>query len=339
MMEKPILKFFLVGCGTIFVLVTAVVVWIAVSLFSGPDAMDMTDYHPFRSPEAKERYLKIYDRRAESWPVASETRMVETSYGLTFVRISGPVDAPTLVLLPSASGTSLMWIPNIEALAGHFRVYALDNIYDFGRSVYTRAFETPDDFVGWLDELFSALELGDEINLMGLSYGGWLTSQYALGFPERLDKIVMLAPAATVFPLTGEWAWHGLLAMIPHRYFLEDMTYWLFEDLVQKDEASRLLVDELVDETFVALRCFKLKMLVHPTVLSDEDLQNIRVPALFLVAENEKLYSAREAVRRLNSVAPRIETGIIPGAGHDLTFVQADLVNRKILEFLKRPDR
>jgi len=33
-------------------------------------------------------------------------------------------------------------------------------------------------------------------------------------------------------------------------------------------------------------------------------------------------------------VAPNLQTRIVPGAGHDLTIVQADLVNRMILEFL-----
>jgi len=48
-------------------------------------------------------------------------------------------------------------------------------------------------------------------------------------------------------------------------------------------------------------------------------------------------YSAEKAVRRLNTVAPQITTEIIPGAGHDLTLVQAEVVNRTVLEFLQRP--
>jgi len=275
--------------------------------------------------------------RAQQWPVASESKTVETSFGQTFVRIGGPSDAPPLVLLPSAGATSLLWMPNIEALSEHYKVYAVDNIYDFGRSVYTRAFKSPDDLVNWLDELFGALDLGDPIHLMGLSYGGWLTSQYALHFPNRLGKMVLLAPAATLFPLPGEWAWRAILAIIPHRYFLKRMTYWLFEDLVQKDEASRMLAEDMVDDAFMGLRCFKFKMPVHPTVLEDKELQSIAVPTFFLVGENEKIYSAQKAVQRLNDVAPQIETEVIPHAGHDLTIVQAERVNRKVLEFLKSP--
>ncbi len=295
--------------------------------------MEMTEYHPFRSATAKERYLELYDRVAEEWPVDSETKMVDTSYGQTFVRTSGPEEAPPLVLLPGANATSLMWIPNIEALSESYRVYAPDNIYDFGRSVFTRAIKTPDDFVRWLDELFNALDLNDDINLMGLSYGGWLTSQYALRFPDRLDKIVLLAPAATVLPLNSEFALHALIGLIPHRSFVRKTMSWALEDFTRNDSIQEL-TGFFVENMYLGLRCFKFKMLVSPTVLTDQELKNLKMPTLFLVGEDEKIYSAEETLKRLNSVAPHIKTELIPDAGHDLTIVQAEMVNRIILDFL-----
>jgi pimeloyl-ACP methyl ester carboxylesterase len=166
-------------------------------------AIKMSAHHPFRSAKAKERYLKLYDMRAKEWPVASETRMVNTAYGPTFVRVSGPASTPPLVLLHGVSGNSLQWMPNIRDLSRGFRVYAVDNICDYGRSVYTRIIKNSDDY-------------------------------------------------------------------------------------------------------------------------------------------NEKLYSAQKAIQRLHSLhktAPHIEAEVIPKAGHDLTFVQAELVNRKVVDFLERPDR
>jgi len=298
---------------------------------------EMTAYHPFRSETAKERYLRFYDTKAKDWPVESDTRMIETSYGQTYVRISGPVDAPALVLMHGANATSLSWIPNIQALSGIYRTYAVDNIYDFGRSVFTRKFKVPEDFIRWMDELFTRLDLGDDINLLGLSYGGWLTSQYALNHPERLDKIVLLAPAATVLPLGPGFIKSALLSILPHRHFIKKAMYLVLEDLWKKDEASRTIAEDWVDHLNLGLRSFKPKMLVSPTVLSDTELQSLRIPVLFLVGENEKIYSAREAVERLKKVASLIEWEIIPDAGHDLSVVQAGLVNQKILEFLKKP--
>ena len=335
--KKPILKFLLIGCGTITVLVVAVMIGVSLWLFSGPEDIEMTAYHPFRSMTAKEQYLKLYDMRAKKWPVDSDTMFADTSYGQTFVRMSGPVDAPPLVLLHGGGGNSLQWIPSIEALSKNYRVYAVDNIYDYGRSIYTKVITVPDDFVNWLDELFSALKLGNNINLMGLSYGGWLTGQYTLHFPDRLNKIVLLAPAGTVLPIRLEWVMRAVLCLVPHRYFTKSFMYWLLEDLATKDEAGRIMLDEEVDATLVRIRSFKPSRLVNPTVLEDEELKSIKVPTLYLVGEHEKIYSAQEAIQRLHKVAPQIKTELIPNAGHDLTFVQAEIVNTKVLGFLKQP--
>ena len=297
----------------------------------------MTAYHPFRSMTAKEQYLKLYAMRAKKWPVDSQTRLVDTPYGQTFVRISGPGGAPPLVLLHGAGGDSLQWIPNIEALSKRYRVYAVDNINDYSRSIYTQIIKNADGYVNWLDELFSALKLGNNIRLMGLSYGGWLTGQYALHFPDRLDKIVLLAPAGTVLSLRIEWIMRAVLCFVPHRYFTRSFLFWLLEDLAHKDEASRIMLEEEVDAVFVRMRCYKPIRLVNPTVLEDEELQRFKVPTLYLVGEHEKIYSARKAIQRLHRVAPHIKTEIIPNAGHDLTIVQAEMVNTKVLEFLKQP--
>lgn len=293
-------------------------------------------YHPFRSAKAKERFLKLYDEWEKRWPLAFESRTVDTSYGQTFVRISGAAGAPPLILLHGIGGNSLQWIPNIEALSGSYRTYAVDSIYDCGRSIYTRPLTEPDDFVKWLDELFHGLALDRRISLAGLSYGGWQAVLYALRNPERVDKLVLLAPASTVLPLSRAVRFRAMLGALPHRFFARKFIYWLLKDLVRKDDASKKTADEYINVAYMAMRCFKPKPVIDPTVLTDSELQSIKAPVLFLVGENEKIYSAQKAVERLNKVAPRIHAEIIPHAGHDLTAVQTELVNRKILEFLKR---
>lgn len=295
--------------------------------------MEISANHPFQSAQAKEEYLRSYDRRAGAWPIASETKLVDTFLGQTFVRVSGPGDAPALVLLPGSVFNSLMWAPNIEALSKHYRTYAVDNIYDCGRSIYTHVPKNADDFVDWLDELFTALALGDRIHLMGLSYGSWLTHRYALRFPQRLAKIVMLAHPALVAVNTA-FLLRFMRCFLSPRY-LDDFIYWLFQDTAQKkDEASRRAVDDVVEEMRLAGRCFKPKATVIPKTMKDQELRDLRVPALFLMGEHEKTFSSQKAIQRLNRVAPHLQTETIPLAGHDMNFAQAALVNEKVLEFL-----
>ena len=64
-------------------------------------------------------------------------------------------------------------------------------------------------------------------------------------------------------------------------------------------------------------------------MLSDSELQRIKVPTLFLVGANEKIYPAQKAIDWLNTIAPQIRSAMIPQAGHDLTILQAGPVNQK----------
>jgi pimeloyl-ACP methyl ester carboxylesterase len=298
--------------------------------------MGLPAYHPFRSAEAKAAYLARYDEMAGRWPVASESMNVATSYGQTFLRVSGPKGAPPLVLLPGAGGNSLTWLPNIKALAGEYRTYAVDNICDFGRSVCTRPIHGPAGFVNWLEELFTSLELGEEINLAGLSFGGWLAALCSLRFPERLRTLVLLAPGATVLPVRREVWLRMLVSRLPHPYFTRSFMRWLLGD---GSEFGRSVADAAAVHLLLARRCFNLRLSVPPTVLADQELSTIRVPTLFLVGELERLYSPHQAVKRLNTVAPHIETEIIPRAGHNLTYVQSEMVNGRMLRFLMQQPR
>ncbi len=159
----------------------------------------LPECYPFRSAEARDRYLAHYDERAESWPVASETRMVHTDHGQTFVRISGPVDGPPLVLFPGIWSDSLMWPTAMtEAFSQAYRVYAVDNVYDFGRSVNARPKTSAAEYVAWLDGLFDALGLDNGINIVGCSLGAWIAAEYVLHAPQRLAKVVWLSPGGIV---------------------------------------------------------------------------------------------------------------------------------------------
>ncbi len=61
------------------------------------------------------------------------------------------------------------------------------------------------------------------------------------------------------------------------------------------------------------------------------------MPTLFVVGERERMYSGPEALARLERVHPAIERALIPGAGHDMSWLKPDLVHRAVLGFFARP--
>ena len=296
-----------------------------------------SSFHPFRSAKAKAEYHDLYMKRSAGWPVPSETILIDTPSGETFVRVSGNVTDPPLILLPGSQGTSLTWIPNIAILSAHYRTYALDSIYDFGLSVSHRKIKKQDDLVVWLHEVLNTLVPENSVSLLGLSYGGWLISQYALRFPEQLNKVVLLDPAATVLPVSFTLIFRALLTLVPFPNFRKQFYYWLLRDTVQSGKIGKAYVDQAVADWSVARHCFRPLPMVPATVLSDKSLMDFLVPCLVMIGENEKVYSAQKAVQRLNRIAPQIRTNIIRYAGHDAWVVKADIVTRKVLDFLQEP--
>ncbi len=153
--------------------------------------------------------------------------------------------------------------------------------------------------------------------------------------PNRINKLVLIAPAGTLLPFSGAYLRRIiLLNVLPFRFHYRRFFRWCLPDLAQKD--GRFL-DAIIEEFRVSARSFvppNFKDSPKLTAMRDDELQSIDVPTLVLIGENEVLYSAQDAIQRLEDVAPRIQKEIIPNAGHDLLLVQMEMVNQKILAFL-----
>lgn len=318
--------------------------------------MAQVNTFPFKTEAAKQKYLALYDNEAAKWPIQSETRMIDSQYGSTYVRISGPEYAPVIVLLPGKFTSCNMWIRNIEALSKNYRTYAVDTIDNYGRSLPVKPIASIHAYVGWMDDLFQQLKL-QEINLVGQSFGGMLATQYALVHPERLKSLTLLAPAATVCKISPSMMWRAALSMLPHPYFTRVMFSWLFEGLLMeesflKDSSSldqhhatphtteetfsnQKYFERFIETIYTASRCYQPSIPVRPPLLTDKELQSITTPTLFLVGQQEQVYSANEAVKRIKENVPQAETAIIENCAHDLPITRADAVNRKIEHFIE----
>ena len=300
--------------------------------------MKRQPFYPFKSERSKSEYQAYYLERAKAWPVANETMFLDTPSGTTLVRASGHVTAPPLVLLPGARASSLMWSDSIAALSAHHRVYVLDILGDAGLSVSRRETLKPVDLARWLDEVCAVLVPQGQFSLMGISYGGLLAGQYAIRFPGRLRNVVLAAPGGFVLPFSLAFFVRIALLCMPLPGLgggpFRRMIHWLFRDAERGDAACRARLEETITDLQMSWRHFALPAPDWPTALADKGWQDFGVPCLFLVGENEKIYSAKAAVARLHRVAPQVKTDIIPGAGHDLILVQPALVARKVLEFL-----
>jgi pimeloyl-ACP methyl ester carboxylesterase len=131
--------------------------------------------HPsaFKTPKGEAAYLAAYDAAMKRWPVPYEEMDIPSRFGMTHVIVSGPKDAPPMVLLHGYWATSTMWAPNIADFSKDYRVYAVDVIGQPSRSIPAEAIRDAADYAAWLTATLNALHL-DSVCLVGCrSAGGW----------------------------------------------------------------------------------------------------------------------------------------------------------------------
>ena len=96
-----------------------------------------------------------------------------------------------LVLIRGLGSDIQAWAPQVPALAKHFRVV----IYDNRGGGRTGAPDKPYSIEGMADDLAALLgELGiEKASVLGMSMGGMIAQEFALKYPAKLDKLVLLA--------------------------------------------------------------------------------------------------------------------------------------------------
>ena len=174
----------------------------------------MSDYSPvFRSAAHEAAFLSIYDAALGLWPVPYSEIDVSTRFGSTHIIVSGPEDAPPLVLLHWERFNSTIWSPIIGQLSQNYRTYAIDVIGDAGKSVVGRRTRSRPDLALWLHEVLQALDI-EEIHLLGHSYGGFIAMNFALLYPSFVRRMAVLAPLSCLARPNGSLTLRRMLPSV-----------------------------------------------------------------------------------------------------------------------------
>ena len=123
--------------------------------------------------------------------------------------ISGPDDAPALLLGGSLGTTMDMWDPQVPVLSAAHRVIRFEHRGHGGSPVPTGPYTMDDlgsDVVTILDRLDLAL-----VSYCGLSIGGMVGQWLAINAPERIDKLILLCTAPHLPPAS---AWQERAAAV-----------------------------------------------------------------------------------------------------------------------------
>jgi pimeloyl-ACP methyl ester carboxylesterase len=289
----------------------------------------------FTSPEAEAATMAAYQRLLDAWPTTYEETVVPTSFGDTHVIVSGPPDGRPLVLLHALFATATSWYQNVGALGQTYRTYCVDVIGEANRSRPTKPMNSLDDFLRWFTELIDGLGI-DTLYLAGNSYGGFTAAYYAMKLPDRVRKLILIGPAATI---------HGM-GPFYRRMFIPKGLYLMAPWMPGRDRVMRSSVDwmhaglepdSLWEPLFYdTMRHGVLINRVMPRVYTPEEMAEIRVPVLLVFGDREMIYGDLvEAISKGKELIPQAEVAVIPNAHHIAALANPDMFNQRALEFLE----
>jgi pimeloyl-ACP methyl ester carboxylesterase len=274
----------------------------------------------YKSEAGRRELLDRYRRVLDAWPVPAERVRVPTREGETFVLVSGPRDAPPLVLLHGSGANASMWRGDIATWSRHFRTYAVDLVGEPGLSAPSRPALDSDAVSLWLDDVLEGLGIAGAA-FVAASLGGWMALDYAVRRSERVTRLALMCPGGVGRQKVG-WIFKALLTRPFRRGGLRESAMAVAG---LEGERDRQALDAVV-LTFTHFNPRREKLPVFP----DGALRGLTMPVLVIVGGRDAMFDSRQTARRVRECVSHATVTLLPQAGHAI-FGQAE----PIAEFLR----
>lgn len=268
----------------------------------------MRDEPIFKSIQAKDKILGIYEQFLAAIPYKNEQLMIPTRHGKTFCICCGDQNNPPLILIHGSGSNSSIWAEEMEKYSEHFRVYALDIIGEPGKSELTRPSMDGDTYAQWLMDIIKYLNMEKgSVNILGMSLGGWMALRFATHYPEYVKRLALLCTAG-ITNLRLSFALKSILCSLQGDEGIRKICRMLSHPQPLHPEAEEIIM--LISKSFNYRRYIPL--------FSDDELEKLTMPVLFIGGAVDVMFPSEKSGKRLSKLLSRLTVDIIPNTSHVL---------------------
>jgi pimeloyl-ACP methyl ester carboxylesterase len=285
------------------------------------------EYQIYKSEEGRIKMMELYAEFLSKWKVPYREIDVDTSYGRTHVIIIGSEkNKKNIIFLTGAGGNSSINHSSVVSAYKDFCIYSIDIIGQPGKSITTKLPKGSKDYADWLEEVFLKLQI-EKANVIGSSFGGYISQWFFYYHPERIDKLILVSTSYVKrMPIPIEMIHHGMFSST------EKLLLWANGGNPIKDKEYENLYIKL----FTYTNKYCTQYFPYLSLISEEDVKKINKPVLIIMGDNDKfLWNAKEAQKFIKNVNnPFIRFEMIPDEGHFL-LNRFDVITKLSNEFLK----
>ena len=235
-----------------------------------------------------------------------------------------------LILLHGLGASAERWLPIAPTLSKYFRVIVPD-IIGFGYSDKPTVEYTMDFFIEFFEEFIENMHIHRPI-VIGSSFGGYLATEFAIRFSNRVEKLVLAAPAGMMRSSTNVLDQYIMAALYPTyenalRAFM-DMAY-----------DPSIVTDDTVRDFINRMRLPNAKYAFMSTLLGIRDsprllgrLSKIQVPTLLVWGDSDNMIPLQYS-KEYNEI-PGSNLVILKDCGHTPFIEKPTIFSQTILKFL-----
>ena len=259
----------------------------------------------YKTEKGKQLIQDNYTQLLFNWVQPCTQQLIQTQFGKTFVIESGKAGAPAVILLHGSGSNSAMWIADAAKLSEHFNVFAVDIIGECGKSAETRISFKNSSYSDWLLEIINHLGISTTA-VISNSLGGWISLDFAIKYPEKINKLVLIATAGITNIRLKTVFWIIVTSLFGQKGF---------------DKLNQMVYGDLeLDKTSLAFANIVRLNYVPRTdalpIFSDEQLQQIKCRVLFIGGENDCFYASEKTAKRIERNIEDAQSMVLKDTGH-----------------------
>ncbi len=253
----------------------------------------------------------------------------------TGVRLSyldpNPQGHQAVLLIHGLGSAGELWQRQFPDLtAAGFRPLAPD-IRGFGQSSYPGHWGIP-EVLADLKALLDALGIA-RAHVVGLSMGGVLAQQFALEYPERLDRLVLVSTFARLRPGSlREWLVSLFRLVQVFTVGPEAQAKTLPGEIFPEDEEARLMLQKHIRQADP--RAYRAAMIALGPLDNSGRLGEIQAPTLVVTGLADTIVPQKNQAELAQKI-PHSRWLRIPGAGHGLIATHIEAFNPALVAFLE----
>ncbi|HYE11878.1 MAG TPA: alpha/beta hydrolase [Patescibacteria group bacterium] len=277
----------------------------------------MENNKAFKTQQGRDEVLKYSDMLLEKLTIPYERLNINTRHGNTFCIAAGDISAPPMVLLHGSSMNSCMWVSDILKYYQKYRVYALDIPGEAGRSDERQLPFTTSDLDDWLYDVFNELSISKAI-VIGASLGAWLSAKFAIRYPGKIDKLVLLCPAGI-----GSQNKSFIFTALFHMIFGEKGIRRLFRIINGNIDMPEIILKFQI----LIGKNFNTRKEPIP-IFSDDEIRCLTMPVFLFVGAKDIMLNSMETADRMKKLVPNARINVLPEGGHSIINLTDDILEQ-----------